>query len=65
MLPNWLFWTSAYWMVIYIIFLGWYSREVRLGRKPRMNWLIALWTFVIVGFAPVIAVFFLLKKTKR
>jgi len=68
-LPDWLFWLSFYWIVVWAIFLEWYSRQVKAGKKPKMHWLVAGFSFLFIGaLLPALIVFSILKGlagTKR
>lgn len=68
-LPSWSLWVLFYWLIMWAIFLEWYSRGVKSGERPKMNWLVLLFTFLFIGFLPpLLIVFSILKgvaKTKR
>jgi phosphoglycerol transferase MdoB-like AlkP superfamily enzyme len=69
MLPDSIFWILLYWLIMWAMFLQWYSQEVESGQRPKMSWLILVLTFLFVGFVPLLFLFFSIKKaiekTKR
>jgi hypothetical protein len=69
MLPDSIFWILLYWLIMWAMFLQWYSQGVESGERPKMSWLILLLTFLFVGFVPLLFLFFSIKKaiekTKR
>jgi len=54
MLPSWAFWVLLYWLAWFMMFLEWYSREVKLKKKPRISLMVCFFGFVFAGFIPII-----------
>lgn len=56
--PDWLFWLIVWWAGWFAILLTWYER----CKKDRMTPLVAFFTFIIVGFVPLFAALWVIKK---
>lgn len=57
-MPNWLFWLIVWWAGWFGILLTWHDR----CKKERMTPLVAFITFIIVGFVPLFAITWIIKK---
>lgn len=68
-LDPWVWWLAVYWLGVWAIFLEWYSRQVKAGRRPKMHWLVAAFSLLFIGaLIPALIVISILKgvaKTKR
>lgn len=56
--PDWLFWLIVWWAGWFSILLIWYDR----AKKERLHPLAAFLMFVMVGFIPIIAIVWIIKK---
>jgi len=64
MLPNYALFL-IWWFLCYWLLLTWYDNEIKKGRKPKMNPLVAIILFIMSGFTPFIAIFLLFTKRTK
>jgi len=60
--PDWIIWLSIYWLGMYLIMLIWYDHQIKTGKKPKLDLLVAFMIFIVVGFIPLIGIISLFTK---